>query len=352
MKILTLIGTRPELIRLSVILKKLDKLCNHIIVYTNQNYEINLSLLFFEELSIRKPNYIFSQTSTGEFLGRGFIEFEKILNTEKPDKVLVLGDTNSGLLSILATKRGIPVYHMEAGNRCFDGHLPEELNRRLIDTASKYNLPYTENAKQNLLREGYHKNFVFKIGNPIREVLQYYDVQILSSSILSQLKLTVGYVLLTLHRAENVNHISCLQRIVEAINKIAEEVPVVYSFHPHTKDQLQKYGIKFSDKVRLIEPVGFFDFVKLEMGSTVILTDSGTVPEEASILHIPTIVLRNTTERQELMENGSLILAGTNTENILYAYQNIQEMKMDWDKLDDYSKLNVSDTVIRLLIGT
>lgn len=366
MKILSLTGTRPELIRLSVILRKLDEVCKHIHCYTSQNFDPNLSDIFLRDLKIRTPDYTFKKTnSIGEFLSNGFKTFEIILATEKPDKILILGDTNSVLFGILAAKRGIPIYHMEAGNRCFDPKVPEETNRMIIDSCSHYNLPYTENSKENLIREGHSKNYVFKTGNPINEVLRYYDCEIDQSDILRRLgliQLAEGemgeevpvlsdYALLTFHRTENVDSRFTAWKVIQAINEISEEIPVVYSFHPRTKDQFARHGIKFSDKVILTDPVGFFDFVKLEKNAKVVFTDSGTVPEETSLFGVPTIVLRDTTERQELMENGSLILAGTKTEDILRAYKSIDKMKQSWNGIPDYDKENVSDTVIRLLLG-
>ena len=352
MKVLTITGTRPELIRLSVILHKLDDVCDHTHVYTSQNYDPNLSDIFLRDLRIRKPDYIFPKTnSIGEFIGNGFIQFEQILNKERPDKILVLGDTNSGLMVILAVKRGIPVYHMEAGNRCYDPQVPEETNRLIMDACSLVNLPYTENSKENLIREGHSKNFVFKTGNPINEVLSYYEDEISDSTILDDLKLPAKFALLTFHRTENVDNPERARNVVEAVNEIAEDMPVVYSFHPRTRDQFSKHGIKFSDKVILTNPIGFFDFVKLEREAGLVLTDSGTVPEETSLFGVPTIVLRSTTERQELIENGSLILAATKKEDILTAYKGINYCRQFWKGLPDYTKDNVSDTVVRLLLG-
>ncbi|MFA5049180.1 MAG: UDP-N-acetylglucosamine 2-epimerase (non-hydrolyzing) [Patescibacteria group bacterium] len=361
MKVLTLMGTRPEIIRLSRIITKLDSVCTQITIYTNQNFDPNLSTIFLKDLGIRTPDYMFPKTNgLGDFIGNAFLHFDKIIDEEKPDKVLVLGDTNSGLLAILAAKKGIPVYHMEAGNRCYDGEVPEETNRKVIDSCSLYNLPYTENSKQNLINERFHKNFVFKIGNPIWEVLCYYQKQIDDSDILMRLGIMPytwdrgianPYALLSYHRTENVDNREKSKQVVEAINEIAEDLPVIYSFHPRTKDQFAKHGIKFSDKVILTDPIGFFDFVYLEKHAKVILTDSGTVPEETSLFGKPCIVLRNTTERQELMECGSLILAGTKKEDILRAYHSIGEIKQSWSIDNDYFKLNVSDTVIRLLMG-
>jgi|WetSurMetagenome_2_1015567.scaffolds.fasta_scaffold00103_26 UDP-N-acetylglucosamine 2-epimerase (non-hydrolysing) len=362
MKVLTLLGTRPEIIRLSVIMPKLDEVCDHKIVYTNQNFTVSLSDIFWNDLRLRMPDYIFMQTgSPGSFFGNGFRAFEMILDKEKPDKILILGDTNSVLFGILAAKRGIPIYHMEAGNRCYDPSVPEETNRMIIDACSLYNLPYTENSKENLIREGHSKNYVFKTGNPIKEVLCHYIEDINKSNILDALGFRdyivneehhyIDYALLSFHRTENVDNPYRAKQVVEAINKVAEDMPVVYSFHPRTKDQFAKHGIKFSDKVKLIEPCGFFDFVKLEQNAKVVFTDSGTVPEETMLFRVPTIVLRNTTERQELMETGTLILAGTNTEDILRAYSQIGNLKQKWVKPDDYTKENVSDTIVRFLLG-
>lgn len=361
MKVLTITGTRPELIRLAIILRKLDEIStvDHVHVYTNQNHDPNLSDIFLRDLKIRKPDYVFEKTDgIGQFLSNGFAKFDEILIKEKPDKVLVLGDTNSGLLSILAAKRGIPVYHMEAGNRCFDGAVPEETNRKVIDACSLYNLPYTENSKMNLVNEGFHKNYVFKIGNPIVEVLDYYMPQIDDSDILPRLGLAsweeggyLKFVLLSYHRTENTDCKEVAVSVMKAINKIAEEVPVVFPLHPRTKDRFKIHGIEFHKNIMVTEPLGFFDFVTLEKFAEVVITDSGTVPEETSLFGVPCVVLRNTTERQELMENGCTILAGTRTEDILRAYHSVQVLKQDWGPLEDYIKENVSDTVIRLLLG-
>ena len=365
MKVLTLTGTRPELIRLSVTLRKLDEMLgvNHIHVFTNQNFDPNLSTIFLQELGIREPNYTFDKTDgLGMFLGNGFTQFASILDREKPDRVLVLGDTNSALLALLAAKLGIPVYHMEAGNRCFDKQVPEETNRRIVDSFATYNLPYTKNSKENLIREGYHKNYVFQTGNPIYEVLLYYQKQIENSTVLDRLGLYTGfeqvkydvpYILLSLHRTENVDNPIVARNIVDAINFIAEEnnIKVILPFHPHTRDQFEKHGIYFSKMVECIEPIGFFDFVKLEQCAKVVITDSGTVPEETHLLDKPCIVLRNTIERQELIETGSLILAGTEKADIIRAYHSIDKMEVVWPILEEYSKITVSDTVIRILMG-
>ena len=354
MKILTLIGTRPELIRLSLIIKKLDKLLDHILVFTNQNYTHNLSTIFFNDLNIRNPNYYFDNTgySLAEFLSYGILEFENILLKEKPDKILVLGDTNSGLLSLLSRKMGIPVYHMEAGNRCYDNRVPEETNRRLIDHLSTVNMPYTENSKQNLLSEGFFKNDVFKTGNPIYEVLDFYRADIWSRDILNKLGLKEKeFVLVTAHRAENVDDIDSLTNILSALNTIAKQFKIIFSVHPRTKDKLSQFNLKFSDNIIFSEPFGFFDFVKLEQSAKVVISDSGTVQEECCILGVPSITIRETTERQETIECGSAILSGTKYENIIKAFDAILKRNNKWKAPDDYLIKNVSDTVINILLG-
>jgi len=275
-KVLTVAGTRPELIRLSVLINKLDELVEHVFVYTNQNYDYNLSGRFFDELSIRKPDYYFTNEgySIGTFLSAAIVQFEKVIVEEKPDKMLVLGDTNSGLLSIIAEKYNIPIFHMESGNRSYDDRLPEETNRRIIDHVSKYNLPYTENSKQNLLAEGFHKNFVFKIGNPIYEVIQYYKNEIDNSSVLVDLMLiSVPYVLVTAHRTENVDNKESLLCIVEALNIISKDRKVIFSVHPRTRDKIKKFNIDISDNIVLAEPFGFFDFIKLEQHAKTVISD-------------------------------------------------------------------------------
>ena len=356
MKILTIAGTRPELIRLSIIIEKLDNLVDHIFVYTNQNYDYNLSTRFFDDLKIRKPDYYFKgeSQSFGEFFGFAIIEFEKILIKERPDKILILGDTNSGLLSIVANKYKIPIYHMEAGNRCYDDRLPEESNRKIIDSISKYNLPYTDNSKENLIREGFHKNFVFKTGNPIYEILWKFDPEILSSIILDKLNINdKDYVLMTFHRSENVDNSEVLENIVDAIHHISLTTRVVISLHPRTKNKLEVHNIDIikSNNIILSPPLGFFDFVHLESRAKCVISDSGTVQEECCILGVPSLTIRDSTERQETIECGSNILCGTKRENIINAYETIKNRENQWDVPLDYMNLNVSDTVINILLG-
>ena len=355
MKVLTIAGTRPELIRLSIIIEKLDALVDHTLVYTNQNYDYNLSGRFFDEMNIRKPDYYFEKEamSFADFFSNAILEFEHIIKIIKPDKLLVLGDTNTGLLAIIAERYKIPVYHMEAGNRCYDERVPEEANRRVIDSVSKYNLPYTENSKQNLLNEGYHKNFVFKTGNPIFEVLTHNHKKIDGSDILERLKLGKGgYVLVTFHRSENVDKMGNLWDIVGALNVISEKIKMVVSLHPRTQEKLSDdRALKLNEDIMVLDPMGFYDFVKLEKNAACVISDSGTVQEECCIFGVPALTIRKTTERQETIECGSNVLCGTKTEDIVKAFEIHIKRQNIWSVPDDYIVGNVSDTVINILIG-
>lgn len=354
MKVLTVVGTRPELIRLSIIIEKLDKIVNHVFVYTNQNYDYNLSGRFFDELNIRKADYTFDHKASSfiDFMDASLRGLAQAFEEERPDKILILGDTNSGLVTaLLAKKYGIPLYHMEAGNRCYDERVPEESNRRVIDTLSTYNLPYTENSKQNLLKEGYHKNFVFRTGNPIYEVLNHFRSEIQRSKVIETLGLKPKeYVLVTAHRAENVDKEDTLIKIMVALDVIAATYPVVFPAHPRTQDKLKKFGIG-KDKLKLIDPIGFFDFVKLEQNARVVISDSGTVQEECCIFNVPSITIRNSTERQETIECGSNILTGTETGIIVTTFKALLNRKHRWDIPEDYAAKHVSDTVINILLG-
>ena len=333
MKVMTIAGTRPELIRLSVIIKKIDELLEHVFIYTNQNYDYNLSGRFFDEMKIRIPDYYYQgrATSFGNFLSVGFAWFEEILDKENPDKILVLGDTNSGLFAILAERRGIPVYHMEAENRCYDDRVPEETNRRIIDSLSKYNLPYTENSKQNLLNTGFHKNNVFKTGNPIFEVLTANNKNIESSDILTTLGVNKkDYVLVTVHRAENVDNTISLVNIITALNSIADNNKMIITLHPRTLSKLKNINVKLSEYIMILEPMGFYDFIYLEKNAKCVISDSGTVQEECCIFGVPTLTMRETTERQETIECGSNILCGTETKDIVDAFNITMSRENKW----------------------
>jgi len=358
LKILTILGTRPEIIRLSLIIKKLDSYAQkHILVNTGQNYTFSLNEVFFNELKLRAPDYVLStdQATLGEQLANMYKNLEIILQKERPDKVLVLGDTNSGLSAILAERLGIPVFHMEAGNRCYDLEVPEEKNRRIIDTVSSFNLPYTPQSKENLINEGYPKKQIFQTGNPIYEVLQAYKTEIDESQILIKLNLTKqSYFLVTIHRAENVDNESRLLEIIKGLNQIAEKYKkrLICSIHPRTESKLKRLSnITLNSLIEFHSPFGFFDFIHLEKNAFCVLTDSGTVQEECCLFHVPTVTVRNTTERPETIECGSNMVSGIDAKQIEKCVQVMIDQKRNWIFPDGYQHLDVSDKVIKILMG-
>jgi UDP-N-acetylglucosamine 2-epimerase (non-hydrolysing) len=356
MKILTVLGTRPEIIRLSRIISKLDQVSNHIVVNTRQNYDDKLNDIFFEEMRVRKPDHILDvKGKFGDQVGNILSGLEELLLKEKPDKFMVLGDTNSALSAIIAKRFGIPVYHLEAGNRCYDDRVPEEVNRRIIDHCSDVLIPYTENSKQNLLQEGIEHQRVFVSGNPILEVLNFYESDIEKSTILNKLNLEKHqYMLVTLHRAENVDIEERLINFSSAFLQISKKykLPIVVSTHPHTRIRMKEYGIKEGDgQVRYLPPFGMFDFVNLEKNAAAVLSDSGTVQEECCIMKIPNVTLRDVTERPETIECGSNILSGGEVENILRCVDIAMSTKPNWTPPEEYLNRYVSDTILRLLNG-
>lgn len=352
-KILTILGTRPEIIRLSRIMPKLDQVCDHCILHTGQNYDATLNQIFFDQLKLRTPDHVLvSQGSIAQQLAATFVGVEQCINDFKPDAVLILGDTNSGLSAIVCERMGVPVYHMEAGNRCYDLAVPEEKNRRLIDSISSINLPYTNLSRENLLREGVANQRIHVTGNPIKEVLDYYQSYIDSSTILSTLKLTSKkYTVATAHRAENVDDPARLSNIVKAFNSIAEEQPIVFSCHPKTRQRLSTMTIKLNPQVIITEPMGFFDFVHLEQHSSMAISDSGTVQEEMCLFHVPTVTIRATTERPETVWCGSNMVTGLNTENIVAGYHVMKSISCGWTIPAEYARHNVSDTIINIMLG-
>ncbi|UTE75472.1 non-hydrolyzing UDP-N-acetylglucosamine 2-epimerase [Rossellomorea sp. KS-H15a] len=358
MKILTVLGTRPEIIRLSIIMRKLDALAEkHIVVHSGQNFTHSLNEVFFDELGIRKPDYVLAskQQSLGEQLATLFQGLERILLKEKPDKVLVLGDTNSGLSAILAERLMIPVVHMEAGNRCFNLDVPEEKNRMIIDSVSSFNLVYTPYSKSNLLKEGMTSSKIIITGNPIYEVLTHYNSAIELSNILNVLKLSSQqYFLVTIHRAENVDNPKNLKSIINALNTIGETYQrrIIFSIHPRTRSKIQlSSNLSLHPLVELYEPFGFFDFIKLEKNASCVLTDSGTVQEECCIFHVPTVTVRTSTERPETVDCGSNFISGLNEENIINGVKIMTNRKANWDCPGEYLEKNVSDKVINILLG-
>lgn len=353
MKILTILGTRPEIIRLSRIIPKLDLICDHRVFHTGQNYDRNLNDVFFEELDLRQPDYTISneQSYFSVQLGKIFIGVETYINQFKPDRVLVLGDTNSSLSAVVFERLGIPVYHMEAGNRCYDLKVPEEKNRRIIDTVSSINLPYTWQSRENLLREGYPNNQIYVTGNPIKEVIDYYQSKIDERDILARLGVEQGdYIIATAHRAENVDVDERLVSIFRAFEQISQEKQIVFSCHPRTRARLNQFGVNTENpRIKIVEPLGFFDFVKLEQNSFMAITDSGTVQEEMCLFNIPTVTIRDTTERPETVWCGSNIVSGLNSKNIVRCYEQAKTIPTDWTVPEGYDKSNVSDTVINIL---
>ncbi|MBX3119939.1 MAG: UDP-N-acetylglucosamine 2-epimerase (non-hydrolyzing) [Fimbriimonadaceae bacterium] len=357
MKIATILGTRPEIIRLSKVIELLDKHCKHTLVHTGQNYDPNLSEVFFEELGVRKPDVWWGVQGAGygQQIAEVINNAAEFFTIHRPDRVLILGDTNSGLAALVAARLGIPVYHMEAGNRCFDNRVPEEINRRVIDQCSTLLMPYTHRSKENLLAEGFPLNRIYVTGNPIFEVLEAYKSQIDSSNILKTLGIeSKRYCAVTMHRAENVDAPERLKSLLEGLDRVATEhnMPVIVSLHPRTADKVKKNDLApKSSLVRFVTPMGFFDFVKLEKEARCVLTDSGTVQEEAAILGVPNVVIRDVTERAETIEAGSGILSGARPEEILTAVNFAISNPHGWTPPAEYLQPNVSSVVSSIVLG-
>lgn len=357
MKVATIFGTRPEIIRLSLILKTLDQHCDHLTVHTGQNFHENLSDVFIRELEIRMPDVALGIRSTGfgDQAGQIISRIDEILAEHKPDKVLILGDTNSALSAIPAARRGIPVFHMEAGNRCYDDRVPEEINRRIIDHSSSVLMPYTQRSKENLVREGIERERIFVTGNPIREVLDHFSENIEKSTVLEALKVKpFEYFLATLHRSENVDVPERLRVIFDGMAAVAQQFSkqVLVSVHPRTADKLKEFSIEPDPKtIILLDAMGFFDFVKLEKNSLAVLTDSGTVQEECAIFQIPNITVRDVTERPETLECGSNIISGAATDSILKAVELAIAQPANWQPPSEYMMTNVSQTVSKIVLG-
>jgi UDP-N-acetylglucosamine 2-epimerase (non-hydrolysing) len=356
MKILTVLGTRPEIIRLSRIIPMLDEKCEHIVVHTGQNFDPNLNDIFFRELKIRPPNlYLEAKGHFGKQVGMILAGCEKAMSAERPDKFLVLGDTNSALAAIVSKRMGIPVYHMEAGNRCYDDRVPEEVNRRIIDHSSNVLMPYTERSRQNLLKEGIPGQNIYVTGNPILEVINHYEPQISNSDIHARLGIKPGnYFLVTLHRAENVDIEPRLRQFGLAFEKLEEkyQLPIIVSTHPRTRSRMREFGISDDNQhIKFMEPFGFFDFIALERQAFCVLSDSGTVQEECAIFKVPNITLRDVTERPETIECGSNILSGAEPESIICCIDVVLGRRHGWLAPQEYLVEHVSDTVVKLLLG-
>jgi UDP-N-acetylglucosamine 2-epimerase (non-hydrolysing) len=357
MKVMTIFGTRPEIIRLSPILKLLDQYCEHITVHTGQNYHNSLSDIFIKDLEVRLPNAHFGikSNSFGGQIGQILSKTDEVLERYRPDKILILGDTNSALSAIVAARRGIPVFHMEAGNRCYDNRVPEEVNRRIIDHSSTVLLPYTDRSKENLVREGIERERIFVTGNPIKEVLDIFSDKIEQSDALIKFDVKESeYFLVTAHRSENVDDYARLKKILDGLAAVTDKFDkkMLVSVHPRTAEKFSKFGFKpDSDKIKLLEPLGFFDFVKLEKKALAVLTDSGTVQEECAIFGIPNVTLRDVTERPETIECGSNIISGAETESILQAVEIAISQPSVWSAPKEYLADNVAQIVCKIVLG-
>jgi len=357
LKVMTILGTRPEIIRLCLIIRLLDQHAEHVLVHTGQNYDDRLSGNFFRELNVRRPD-IFLEVDSSSFgvqVGQILSRIEPFLLEHRPDRVLLLGDTNSGLSAIVARRLQIPVYHMEAGNRCYDFRVPEESNRSIIDHVSSILMPYTNRSRENLLREGMRAENIYVTGNPIWEVIQHFTDRIAASTALSDFQLVERkYFLVTTHRAENVDVEYRLRSLVEAMNSLHERYgfPVLCSLHPRTRSKVQEFGINLDHPgLRFVEPFGFFDFLRLEQSAFCLLSDSGTVQEEACILNVPNVTIRDVTERPETIECGSNVLAGCDAQRIVKTVEMVTREPRNWRPPGEYLTPNVANTVARIVLG-
>lgn len=361
LKVITVVGTRPEIIRLSRVIAKLDdcEAIEHIIVHTGQNYDYELNQIFFEDLGLRKPDYFLDAAGKNatETIGLILIKFDPILEHERPDALLVLGDTNSCLCAIPAKKRHIPIFHMEAGNRCFDQRVPEETNRKIVDHISDINLTYSTIAREYLLREGMSPDRVIKTGSPMYEVLHHYLPKVKQSTILDKLNLHKGaYFVVSAHREENVGSAKNFNNLILALNKIAEtyQLPVIMSTHPRTRKILDEKSIKLNPLINLLKPLGLSDYIALQMNSKAVLSDSGTISEESSILNFAALNIREAHERPEAMEEASVMMVGVNPERIMQGLSLLSLQHNDnraFREVSDYSMHNVSDKVVRIIIS-
>ena len=358
-KVLSIVGTRPEIIRLSRVLNKLDKYYNHKLVHTGQNYDYELNRIFFDDLEIRKPDFFLNSAkkskSAANTIGNLISAVDEVLSKERPDALLVLGDTNSCLSVIPAKRRKIPIFHMEAGNRCFDQRVPEEINRKIVDHVSDINLPYSSISREYLLKEGFPADQIIKTGSPMFEVLNYYLPKIKKSKIISKLKLKKNkYFVVSTHREENIEPDINFNKIISIINNLAEfyKLPVIISTHPRTKKRINNQNIKFHSKVNFIKPLGFTDYVKLQMHATTVLSDSGTITEESSILNFPALNIRVAHERPEGMEETSVMMVGLEIDKIQQGIKILKNQPRNSRLLSlvrDYQAPNVSEKIVRII---
>ncbi|WP_322003835.1 non-hydrolyzing UDP-N-acetylglucosamine 2-epimerase [Marinobacter alexandrii] len=360
LKVMTVVGTRPEIIRLSRVLARLDEHCEHILVHTGQNYDYELNQVFFDDLGIRKPDYFLNSANdssgAANTIGNLITAVDEVLAKVSPEALLVLGDTNSCLSVIPAKRRQIPIFHMEAGNRCFDQRVPEETNRRIVDHTSDINLTYSSIAREYLMREGLAPDRVIKTGSPMFEVLNHYRLQIDKSDVLNRLQLEEQqYFVVSAHREENIESERSFSKLVETLNSVAEEYanPVIVSTHPRTRNRITATGSIFHPQVRLMKPLGFHDYVKLQIAARAVLSDSGTINEESSILNFPALNLRESHERPEGMEEAAVMMVGLEAERVRQGLAILDAQargeKRDLRLVDDYKMPNVSDKVVRIV---
>lgn len=357
MKVMTVLGTRPEIIRLSLVMRRLDAYCDHTLVHTGQNFTDSLSGRFLRDLEVRDPDIHLGIRGShfGAQIGQLFEKMEPLFREHRPDRLLVLGDTNSCLAAVIARRMGIPVYHMEAGNRCFDDRVPEEVNRRIIDHCSSILMPYTEQSRENLLREGISSQRIYVTGNPIKEVMDTFADKIDASNILHELDLQPQkYFLVTMHRAENVDDEDRLRQLVGALAQLHTTYghPVICSFHPRTRAKVEQHAVDIGKPgLRFLEPFGFFDFVRLEREAFCILSDSGTVQEEACIMRVPNVTIRDVTERPETIDCGSNVLSGADADTMTRLVKMVTSGDLSWTPPAEYMADHVSWTVARIVLG-
>jgi len=358
LKVVTVLGTRPEIIRLSRVMAKLDQHCEHILVHSGQNYDYELNEIFFQDLGVKKPDYFLNAAgaNAAETIGKIIISVDAVLETVKPDALLVLGDTNSCLAVIPAKRRKIPIFHMEAGNRCFDQRVPEETNRKIVDHISDINMTYSSIAREYLLAENFPPDRLIKTGSPMYEVLNFYKKGIEDSDVLERLGLKEnGYFVISAHREENIDSDVNLQKLINSLNSIAETYgqPIIFSTHPRTQKKFNSKEAKFHPLVNLLKPLGFKDYVKLQIKSRAVLSDSGTISEESSIFNFPALNIREAHERPEGMEEASVMMVGLETERILQGLSILESQKRgdtrDLKLVKDYDVNNVSDKVLRII---
>lgn len=358
LRVVTVVGTRPEIIRLSRVLAKLDQYCDHILVHTGQNYDYELNEIFFEDLGIRRPDHFLDAAgfNAAETIGNVIISVDKLLERIQPDALLVLGDTNSCTAVIPAKRRKIPTFHMEAGNRCFDMRVPEEINRRIVDHTADINLTYSSIAREYLLREGLPPDMIIKTGSPMFEVLTHYKPQIDASKILSQLKLEQNnFFVVSAHREENIDTPVSFSRLAKILNRIADDfhLPVIVSTHPRTQKRIDQSGLAFSDNIQFLKPLGFSDYNKLQISARAVLSDSGTINEESSILNFPALNLREAHERPEGMEEAAAMMVGLDEDRVMQGLAIIADQPRGVDRMirqvQDYSMPNVSEKMVRII---